>query len=109
MNGEHLLGIYSGIAELTRQMLAAARTAEWDALIALETTCGEEYARLKAAEDGFKRDAQYQRAKAALIQSALENDAQIRLLVSPWQAQLLAMIGHSGQHRRLEETYAVPA
>ena len=106
MDGEHLLGIYACIADLTRQMLAAARSEEWETLIALEETCGAEFARLKASEDGSQRDAQYQRAKAELIRSALENEDQIRLLVKPWQVQLLAMIGHSGQQRRLHQTYA---
>ena len=109
MDGDHILTIYSGIADLTRQMLAAARAGEWDTLIALEKACSAHFARLLAGEDNRPRNAEYQRRKAELIRSVLDDDAQIRLLVEPWQAQLSALIGHNGQQRRLRQTYATGA
>ena len=109
MDGGHLLALYAGIARLTRQMLAAARAGEWDTLIALGQACSVHFARLQASEDNLPRDAKYQLAKGELIRGVLDNDAEIRLLVEPWQAQLLALIGHNGQRRRLHETYATGA
>lgn len=105
MNDDLVLAIYSGIADLTRRMLTAARAAEWDTLINLEKACSTHFARLFAIEDGAPRDAQYQRRKAELIRAVLDDDAEIRLLVEPWQARLSALIHHHGQQRRLQQTY----
>ena len=105
MDGDHILIIYSSIADLTGQMLAAARLGAWDTLIALEKACSAHFARLLADEDGRARDAEHQRRKGELIRGVLDDDAQIRLLVEPWQAQLAALIGHNGQQRRLRQTY----
>ena len=109
MDDDLELAIYAGIARLTGQMLAAARSNEWDTLIALEKACSTHFARLLAKEDGRPRDAQYQRRKAELIRGVLDDDAAIRLLVEPWQAQLLAMLGSTKHQRRLHETYVTRA
>ena len=106
MDGDYILMVYAGIADLTRQMLAAARSGDWDTLIALEKACSAHFARLAADDDGTPRDADYQRRKAELIRSVLDDDAQIRLLVEPWQARLSALIGDAGQQRRLRAAYA---
>ena len=105
MDDDLELELYSGIANLTRQMLAAARVGEWDTLIALEKACSTHFARLLAKEDGRPRDAQYQRRKSELIRGVLDDDAAIRLLVEPWQARLSTLLDHHGQQRRLQQTY----
>ena len=99
------IALYSGVADLTRRMLAAARAGEWDTLIALEKACSTHFARLLGGEHNPPRDPQFQRRKAELIRGVLDDDAQIRLLVEPWQAQLAALIGLNGQQRRLHQTY----
>ena len=106
MQDDPALALYSGIADLTRQMLAAARAGDWDTLIALEKACGAEFARLLAGENGLPRDAEYQRRKADLIRGVLADDAQIRLLVEPWQARLAHLLGDSRQKQLLRRTYA---
>ncbi len=105
MNDEHILLTYEAISRLTRQMLTAARAGQWDTLVQLERDCSGLFARLFAADVERPRSADYQRRKAALIRSALEDDAEIRLLVEPWLAQLSAMIGHTGHQRRLSQAY----
>ena len=105
MEGDHILIIYSSIADLTAQMLAAARLGAWDTLIGLEKACSTHFAQLLADDDSRPRDAAHQRRKGELIRSVLDDDAQIRLLVEPWQVQLAALIGHNGQQRRLRQTY----
>ena len=105
MDDDLELAIYAGIARLTGQMLAAARSNEWDTLIALEKACSTHFARLLAKEDGRPRDAQYQRRKSELIRGVLDDDAAIRLLVEPWQARLSTLLDHHGQQRRLQQTY----
>ena len=105
MDGDHILAIYSDITDLTGEMLVAAHSGAWDTLITLEKACSAHFARLLASEDGGSRDAGYQRRKGALIRKVLDDDAQIRLLVEPWQARLAELIGHNGQQRRLRQAY----
>jgi hypothetical protein len=40
-----------------------------------------------------------------LIRGVLDDDAEIRLLVEPWLAQLADLIGHTGHQRRLSQAY----
>jgi flagellar protein FliT len=105
MNGEQILAVYETIAEFTRQMLAAARASEWERLVALEKDCGAQFARLRAGDDNALRDDGYRRRKAALIRDILDEDAEIRLLVEPWLAQLSRLIGNTRQQARLQRAY----
>ena len=109
MNGNHILAIYEDISRTTRRMLAAARGDDWDALVALETDCSAMFARLFETEDGALRDTEFQRRKGELIRGVLADDAQIRLLVEPWLAQLTTMIGSTRQQSRLNEAYETAA
>src|SRR5476649_796252 len=84
MNNDQILAIYESISRLTRQMLAAARGGEWDALVRLERDCSGLFARLFTSEDEAPRSDEFQRRKAALIRGVLDDDAEIRLLVEPW-------------------------
>jgi flagellar protein FliT len=105
MNDEAILSVYQRIAELTEQMLAAARGSDWDTLLHLEHECRALFAQLSDGEDERVRDANFQRRKANLIRGVLDDDAQIRLLVEPWLAHLSELIGHTGRQRRLSDTY----
>ena len=109
MNGNQILAIYEEISRTTGQMLAAARSDDWDGLVALEKDCSGMFARLFEAEDGAPRDAEFQRRKGELIRGVLADDAQIRLLVEPWLVQLTAMIGSTRQQNRLSRAYDVGA
>ena len=109
MNGNHILAIYENISRKTRQMLAAARGDDWDGLVALEKDCSAMFAQLFETEDGAVRDAEFQRRKGELIRGVLADDAQIRLLVEPWLAQLNAMIGSTRQQSRLNHAYEAAA
>ena len=105
MNEEMILTTYEHIAGLTRQMLAAARGGEWEALVALERDCSALFARLFSSDEDKPRSAEFQHRKARLIRAVLDDDAEIRLLVEPWLKQLSQLIGHSGRERRLSEAY----
>jgi flagellar protein FliT len=105
MTDEHILATYEAISRLTRQMLAAARNREWDALVRLERDCSALFARLLNSESDAPRSTGFQHRKARLIRGVLDDDAEIRLLVEPWLSQLSAMIGHTGHQRRLSQAY----
>jgi flagellar protein FliT len=105
MNDDYILMTYESISLLTRQMLTAARGSEWDLLVGLERDCSALFARLFSGEDNRARSADFQRRKARLIRGVLDDDAEIRLLVEPWLAQLADLIGHTGHQRRLSQAY----
>ena len=50
-------------------------------------------------------DDDYRSRKAALIRGILDADAEIRLLVEPWLAQLSMLIGNTQQQSRLQHAY----
>lgn len=105
MDGKTILAEYAEIALLTRRMLEAARCSEWDALIALERDCGRHFERLLDGATEQPDDPAYRRDKAALIRGILADDAEIRLLVEPWLAQLSLLIGNTQQQTRLHQAY----
>lgn len=104
-DGKIILGEYEQIAALTRRMLEAARRSEWDALIALERDCGQHFARLLDGSIVPPEDDVWRGRKAALIRGILDDDAEIRLLVDPWLAQLSQLIGTTRQQNRLQNAY----
>ncbi|MCE9638738.1 MAG: flagellar protein FliT [Betaproteobacteria bacterium] len=105
MNDELILATYESISRLTRQMLAAARNGDWDGLVRHERECSGLFARLMNGEDQRPRGTDFQRRKAELIRGVLDDDAEIRLLVEPWMANLAILLGHAGRQRRLSQTY----
>jgi flagellar protein FliT len=105
MSDDQILLTYESISRVTKQMLAAARGGDWDALVRLERDCSAHFARLFSGEDERPRSAEFQSRKAQLIRSVLDDDARIRLLVEPWLEQLSALLCHSGQQRRLAQAY----
>ena len=105
MKEDLILLTYESISRLTKQMLAAARSGEWDELVRLERECSALFGRLFTGEEEQPRSAEFQRRKAQLIRGALDDDAEIRLLVEPWLAQLSALISHTGHQRRLTQAY----
>jgi len=105
MDGNTILAEYAQIALLTRRMLDAARASDWDTLIALERECVSHFEQLIGGDGRQPDDAGYRSRKAALIRGILDDDAEIRLLVEPWLAQLAVLIGNTRQQSRLQNAY----
>jgi flagellar protein FliT len=105
MNGEQILSEYGKIALLTRRMLETARRSDWDALIDLERDCARHFSQLIENNHDQPDDPGYRGRKATLIRRILDDDAEIRLLVEPWLAQLSLLIGNTQQQARLHQAY----
>jgi flagellar protein FliT len=105
MNEDHILMTYESISRITKQMLTAARDGDWDTLVQRERDCSGLFARLFDGDDERPRSADFQRRKAELIRTVLDDDAEIRLLVEPWLSQLSALIGHTSHQRQLVRAY----
>lgn len=105
MDNHQIIAIYEEASRLTRDMLLAARAADWDCLVAYEKQCAATLAPLIADQPVQAPTAAFRHRKAELIREVLDGDAEIRQLVEPWLTQLSMLIGNSRQQSRLHQTY----
>lgn len=83
MNTE-LLSYYEAIEQASCDMLAAAKSGDWDAVVKLEGACVLLISQLKHAARQVPMDGDAARAKSRIMQRILVNDAEIRSLAEPW-------------------------
>ncbi|WP_343583078.1 flagellar protein FliT [Herbaspirillum sp.] len=107
MNGDHVIAIYESIAELTKEMLAAARASDWELLASLETRCGKHIATLKNFEDTITLSEQHRNRKIDIIRKILEDDRDIRNLTEPGLRRLSALIQSNQTEQKLVNTYGI--
>lgn len=87
MNTE-LLSYYEAIEQASCDMLAAAKSGDWDAVVRLEGACVLLISQLKHAARANPLDQEAARTKARIMQRILVNDAEIRHLAEPWLNEL---------------------
>ena len=100
-----ILALYARLSAVTTRMRHAARSADWDGLIALEAECADVSSRLVACEDGALRNSDYQRRKANLIRKVLEDDAEIRQNVNQRMTGLWRLIDGRSNVDKLNAAY----
>ena len=103
---EHILDIYGSISTKTGEMLDAAKSSNWDRLVALEQDCRTLIERLKCSDTGTARSAVFVQQKVAFIRKVLADDAEIRKFTEPWMNQLQAYLGSARQESKLQRAYA---
>jgi flagellar protein FliT len=87
-----LIERYQHIAQLSRQMLAAARRDDWDEVARLEASCQRLIEQLKRAAMIEPLNAVEQRRRIVLLREILQDDAQIRVRAEPWLLELERLI-----------------
>jgi flagellar protein FliT len=105
MNGQEIISVYETVAGITDQMLNAARSGDWEQLVALETRCASQIAILKAEEPHPALTGEVRERKVRIIKKILEDDREIRNITEPWMAQLAALINSTGKTRQLSKAY----
>ncbi|MFL9923755.1 flagellar protein FliT [Herbaspirillum lusitanum] len=105
MNGEEVIGLYESIAQLTDQMLAAARVGNWEQLSALESECEGYIKTLKQNESEVTLTEDKRTRKIDIIKKILEDDRDIRNLTEPGLKRLSALIHNNSNERKLAQTY----
>ncbi len=83
---------YKHISAITGQMLAAAQEQDWDLLAELEKDCATYRDSVMHAEALEPVGEALSNVKVAYIKKILEDDRQIRDLISPWMKKLEGMI-----------------
>lgn len=92
MAAKTALDYYKNISATTSQMLAAAQDQDWDLLVTLENDCASYRDTLIQLESVRPVGAAFGKIKAAYIKKILDDDRQIRELVSPWMKKLEGML-----------------
>jgi flagellar protein FliT len=106
MDSQEVLALYETVADITDQMLAAARLGDWERLAALESRCSSQVEILKQSEPPRQPLSPLARErKTKIIKKILDDDRQIRDITEPWMAQLSALMNKSGTDRTLTQVY----
>lgn len=105
MDYQNTLAVYEAVAQLTSQMLQAAKQQDWDQLTNLEHSCAQHVEMLKVIQDVQPLPKDARERKVATIKSILADDREIRSLVSPWMVRLNAMLNSNHMEQRLSRTY----
>ena len=101
-----ILGRYEAIAQTTCRMLAAARSSDWEGLVAHERVCAGLIEELRAAGDDKRTLSREANArKCQIIRRLLADDAEIRNLTQPWLAKLETILRAGANQRRIDATY----
>ena len=88
-----LLNYYEAIEKASAEMLAAARSGNWDEVVKLEGACAVLIAQLKNAAQSRELVKAEAKEKSRIMQRILLNDAEIRHLAEPWLEELDHMLG----------------
>lgn len=83
-----LLSFYEAIEQASTDMLAAARSGNWDEVVKLEGACVLLISQLKHAAAQRPLGDEEIQIKTRIMQRILVNDAEIRQLAEPWLEDL---------------------
>lgn len=99
MNNDEVLSLYESVAEITNQMLEAAKKKDWDRLAELENLCKEYVHKMRMRDEHKPLSGEALDRKVASIKKILADDREIRNLVDPWMVKLTTMINAKGADR----------
>lgn len=87
-----LLGYYSAIEQASENMLAAARSGDWELVMRLEGACAVLISQLRHAACDLRLSPEEARLKHQMMLRILRNDAEIRHLTEPWLEDLARLL-----------------
>jgi flagellar protein FliT len=107
MSSDDVITTYETVSDLTGQMLAAAKSGNWDHLAELESHCAKRIEALKQGEATAQLAAEVRSRKVQIIHQILAHDRAIRDLTMPWMSRLSALMQSTGTERKLAAAYGV--
>jgi len=105
MDQVQILAAYSAAWNATQRMLEAARTEQWDALIALEQGRDGLLAQLMQAPAQPSGDQQQAAETTRLIRSILAADQQIQGLTRAWMDEINGVLSSVQAEKKLLKAY----
>lgn len=88
MSDMQLLDFYKAIEAKSADMLEAALSSDWDAVVDCEKACSVLIGELRVQAEASALSEEQRKEKTRIMQRILRNDAQIRILAEPWLATL---------------------
>jgi flagellar protein FliT len=104
MNSQQVVSLYETMADISGQMLIAARAANWAQLESLEQLCARHVEKLKSG-DRENTVGELRERKIRYIQKILADDREIRNITEPWMTRLSMQINSVGAQRKLAQAY----
>ncbi len=105
MNCEEVIDTYESVAQITKNMLDAARQGAWDDLIGLESEVTAHINHLSTYEAPIKLTPALRSRKLTVIKQILAYDKEIRNLTEPWMEKLSSLISSSQMEQKLSVSY----
>lgn len=97
--------IYQEMSALSAQMVEAARSHDWERLVALESSVSALRDTLMAEDDNTGLAPGDRGLKATLIQQILDHDAEIRRYTEPWMEHVRQFLGDGAKKRQVAQAY----
>ncbi|MDP1733986.1 MAG: flagellar protein FliT [Sulfuritalea sp.] len=98
--------LYEEMSLLSSRMVAAARAGDWDNLIELEHGVTSLRNTLMATPEDSDAPATDVARRRSLIQSILEDDAEVRRHTEPWMEHVRKYLGDSPRRRDVNKAHA---
>ncbi len=105
MNAEEAIVAYEDVAQITSQMLSAARDGLWDDLVVLEKRCASRVKTIAVNEAPAPLSRDLRERKLAVLRRILADDREIRDLTEPWMKQLDQLLHSTRTERKLSASY----
>lgn len=105
MNCEEIITTYESVAQITKNMLDAARQGAWDDLISLESKVATHINHLSTYETPVKLTPALRNRKLTVIKQILADDREIRNLTEPWMEKLSGLISSTQMEQKLSVSY----
>jgi flagellar protein FliT len=105
MDQAQLLARYTEAWEMTRQMLEAARSEDWDGLLNLDQTRDQLFAGLMQAPPVAPENLQLADETATLIRNILAADQQIQSLSQAWMEEINGVLTSVNVEKKLLKAY----
>lgn len=99
---------YELLLDLTNRMLAEARHAQWEQVVALSAEYVAAVEKLKNLPAPATADADTE-AQQELLSRIIENDKQIQELVAPELQRLGGLLGDTQRHKNVVQAYCGPS
>lgn len=104
-DAEKVIAIYEDMSDISGRMLDAARSRDWETLVALESRCAGHVRTLQAEEAPVALSGASRERKISLIHKILADDKAIRDITMPWMAELSALMSSTRTERKLKSAY----
>lgn len=98
---------YESLAQLSMEMLEAARQGRWDELTGLEGKRSILVSELSQDSNPGEMPVEISSRVAELIRKILEADAETTALAGSWQEELQGLLKSMSTERKLSDTYGV--